>query len=233
VQPPPQATPAPPPPTEQELREQLAAASRLKSESETALGRAQAAHDRAEHHVAKCRQRAASYVGLDDAIAASMVEALRCDAGRVSADLTEEQELAIGDREKARAELTAAENALNVFRAEYAQASSAHGDAARAVDMLIACVLATHAEAIAVEHEALGARAQMLRGVMISFDRFATPYGAPIPNVLRHVYTQIDRSAFARVTDTAAWRAAADALRADPQAEVTIALPEVQAKEAA
>jgi hypothetical protein len=231
--PPPQAPvrPAPPLPTESEVRDQLAAALKLKSASETALGRAQAAHDRAEHHVANCRQKCADYVDLDDAIAGAMVDALRCDAGRVSADMTEEHEVALSDRAMAQAELAAAESALTTFRAEYAQASKAQGDAVAAVEALIIRVLAYEAERLALHHEQALAMAVSLRPVLVGFDYFATPRrGVVTGPLLAKVWSGIDRSMFARQVAQpiwTLWRNAADQLRADPHATITLALPEV------
>jgi hypothetical protein len=226
---PPPITPAPLP-NEQELRGQLAEALRIKSECETMAGRAQAAHDRAERHVERCKGRVAEYAGLDSAIAASTVEALRCDEGRMSPDMTEEQEIAIGDRELARAELTAAESALTTFRSEYAEAAEALGTASETADLLIAKVLVFEAERLALAHEEAMATATMLRGVLIGFDRFRTPQrGVGIPPLLGRVYGGIDQNTFARQVATTTWqlwRTAADQLRADPQATVTLALPE-------
>jgi hypothetical protein len=226
VPPQPPITPQPQP-TQAEVREQLGRAIEAQRAAGETLERAEAAHERTEAHLAKCQQRAAQYAGLDQAIAAATIEALRCDAGRLSPDLTEEHELAIDDRARASAELAAAETALATFRAEHAEASAAYGNAAKAADALIARVLAHIAEAIAIEHEGLLERAKMLRGVMVGFDRFATPYHVPIPPTLGRVYGGTDRQAFARQVDASMWRDAADRLRADPTATVSVTLFEL------
>jgi hypothetical protein len=223
---------SPPQPSESELREQLAAAIEAQRTAGETLERAEAAHERAEQHKTRCQQRAAEYAGLDETIAAATIEALRCDAGRLSPDMSEAHELAIDDRARAHAELQAAGTALATFLAERAQASEAYGTASTATDVLVARVLAhTAAEALAVEHEAHLARAATIRTTLVAFDHYRTGRGGSsvvMPPTLQRVWGQIDRQAFGYRQDQSAWLAAADALRADPHCAVTLASPEPQ-----
>jgi hypothetical protein len=228
--------PPPPAPTEQELRARLGEALALKRERENEFARIEAAHDRALQRQAKCPTKFADYATLDQSIAEAAITALRCSTGVMSADLSEEHETAIADRELVRAELTAADTAVSTFFAERAVAAKALGDATQAVDVLIARVLTHTAEDVARQVEAAQAHLDALRDLLVGLDRFTTPLrnaSVVIQPCTARVYASTDRRHFAKLIDIGPWRAAADALRADADAVVTITLPEVQTEEAA
>jgi hypothetical protein len=217
--------PTPPVPTEAQLRDQLVAALAVQHGRETELARAAAAHQRAIDHHERCTRRLAEYAGLSDAIAQSVIGALRCSPGVLNTDLSEEHEQALTDRTTAEAELDAAGTALNTFRSEWAEASQAAGDATRQVETLITKVLGHPAEQVAARYQELLAEIETVRNTLIAFDHFRTRRGASAigaPIAVQRVWSTLDPSVFARRQDLSAWNAAADALRADAYAEVTI-----------
>jgi hypothetical protein len=219
---PPEPLPPPPaPPTEQELRQQLGEALDAQHAAEATLRRAESAHERAERNLTRCQTAMASFASLDTEIAASVVEALRCDAGRLSPELSETHELRIADRERARTELVAAEAALIQFRAERAEASAACGDATRAAQVLAARVLSHLADRLAREHDDLIAQARLRRAALFGYERMTTATKVGISMQVRNVLGT-DAHEFARQHDSSAWWAAHTALLADPQATVTI-----------
>jgi hypothetical protein len=227
---PPLPIPPPAPPTEAELRAQLADALAAKRGRETELSRAEQAHERAEVHLAKCRGNLAAYADLDAAIAAAAIDALRCSAGIVPVGLSEEMELAIADRERARTELRAADGALTVFRQERADASQAMGDATRTAETLATRVLGHRADALAREHDDFLAQAELRRSALFAYERLTTATKVSISPTVRNVLGT-SQDDFAKLHDASAWRAAHAALLADAQAEVDIAL-EVPARAA-
>jgi hypothetical protein len=210
-----------PPLSETELRERLAVAVAAKRDADDAAQRAVAAHERAELHREKCVRALADYAGLDETLAAVVVEALRCDAGRLSPDMSEEHELALADRARARAELAAADSAVATFLGERATAASRAGNATREAERCALAVLAMVAQCIAVQHNALLSDAAVLRERLAGFDRIATAGGGATPqaviSVLRDNHVNL-----ARKIDSTAWTAARDALLADPMATVAI-----------
>jgi hypothetical protein len=225
----PQPPPAPTP-TEDELREELAATIEAKRERECEFARAESAHERAELHLAKCTRQLAEFADLDAVIAEATVTALRCDAGRLSAGLSEEMELCLADRERARTELTAAKSAASIFLHERAAAAQALGTASRNVDVLVARILAFEAEALAATYEAVQAKAKVICAALVSFDAaIATPSKITVPGAVRGVYNGIDSNEFVRLLNSelrTVWRTAADALRDDPGHVVELALPD-------
>jgi hypothetical protein len=137
-------------PSEAELRNQLQHACDAQRQADENLRRAEAAHERAELHLQKSQQRLAEFATLDEEIAANTLEALRCDAGRLSPDLSEAMEQRLVAREKARTEAAAADHAEKVLLAERGEASAKAGDAAKAAKRVACAVLNTVAEGIAV-----------------------------------------------------------------------------------
>jgi hypothetical protein len=213
---------APIPPTEEELRERLAVAITAKQTADETLRRAEAAHERAEHHHEKCKRRLALYAGLDETIAEATITALRCSAGVLSPDLNEEQELALADRDHARAELAAAARAVAVLLEERAAASRAAGDAGRVARSAADRVLSIEAERIAERHVELVIQAARLRGVLFAFDRLVTGSGIGIPQSVKQVLGS-NATEFLQKRDGGPWTAARDALLTDPMADVEIA----------
>jgi hypothetical protein len=226
----PPPAPTPPAPSELELRAQLALAIETKHERENEFARAEAAHERAERHLARCRQRAAEYAGLSEVITRNTVEALRCSAGMLDPLIDEETELALNDRTKSQEELAAAQSAVSTFLHERAQAAQALGDASRQVDVAVARILAFPAEQLAREYEALQERAKVICAALVTFDSMiATPNKVAVPASVRIVYNGIDENQFVRLLASplsALWRDAAAALRNDPTAQVELALPD-------
>jgi hypothetical protein len=71
------------------------------------LRRAEGRYERAEQHWQKCQRQLAEFATLEDDIIATTIEALRCGVGRLDPGLSEEMELRLADRKKARSEATA------------------------------------------------------------------------------------------------------------------------------
>jgi hypothetical protein len=221
--PPPEPPPIPVPPTEQELRVKLQEVIAAQKVAEETLSRLQSTHERAEHHRQKCSRRLAEYATLDAEVVELKVTALKCDVGRIDVDLPDELRRRIADRDLARTDLQATEQALSRLRADLAEASAVAGDAAKAVDALLCAVLNAKAEGIAVQDQALMSDAERCARSLAAFDKFITPRGGMLPGSVRDVLMaeptdmRIHPSGLGNLS-TEAWHAAGDALKADVQA---------------
>jgi hypothetical protein len=215
--------PAPPPPSESDLREQLELALTVQEDADAVLQAAEQAHQRAEEHRQTCQRLVADHFGLDSEIAAAVAGALRSgtDANAVRSVFAER----LAEREVARVELAAAEAAVTTLRNERADASQKAGAAARAVDGLAARVLAFHAEAIAQQARESQAEVVRRRKALLGFDRMAVGYVIGLSPAVRAVIGETSNQDLI-AADVQAWRRAADVLKADPDAVVTVALPE-------
>jgi hypothetical protein len=127
--------------TEADLRKQLQHAIDAQRDADENLRRAAAVDERAEHHFQKCQRRLAEFLTLEGDIAANTLEALRCDASRLSPDLSEEMEQRLIERERTRTEAAAADHAVKVLLAERAEASAKAGDAAKTAKRVACAVL--------------------------------------------------------------------------------------------
>jgi hypothetical protein len=210
-------------PSDAELRQQLQIALDAQKIADDNLQRAGAVHERAEHHLQKCQRRFAEFATLDDEIAETTLEALRCDAGRLSPDLSEEMERRLIERERARTEMAAADHAAKVLLAERAEASASAGDAAKATGRVVCAVLSSTAQGIAVSFYAAMQEAERCVRSLAAFDMYAGIQGGVLPGLVRGVLLSEPRDM--RVPASAlgnmsldAWRRAGDALRADPHA---------------
>jgi hypothetical protein len=225
--PPAEPQPLPERPSDAELRKQLQIACDAQKVADETLRRAEAAHERAEHHLQKCQRRLAEFATLDDEIAANTLEALRCDAGRLSPDLSEEMELRIADREKARTELAAAEHAAAVLLTERAEASAAAGRAAEATDRVACAVLNSAAEGIAARFFASMREAERCVRTLAGFDMYATGRGVPLPGLVTEVLMAEPRDLRIPVRGLGtvspdAWHRAGDRLKADTAATIAM-----------
>jgi hypothetical protein len=222
----PQPEPQPPPPvsaaSESEMRTALAAANEAHRVAEAKLSDANTAADRAQRHVADCKSALAAFTMLDDDVTAATVSALRSEAGRV--DLPDDLRQRLAHREIARVDAVAAERAADVLLGERAEASNNAAAAAKAVDQAIARVLAFTGDAIALEALWHRAEAERRRQSLIAFDRYLTPKNVSLPPRVRSLLGQPTAQDVHRA-DVATWNDAGAALRADPQAEVSITLP--------
>ena len=214
-------------PSDEQLRRQLQAAIDARAIANEKMQRAEAAHERAEFHLQKCQRRLAEFATLDEEIAANTLEALRCDAGRLSPDLSEEMELRIADREKARTEAAAAEHAAAVLLAERAEASSAAGETAKAVERVMCAVLNSTAEGIAVHFFASMREAERCMRSLAGFGKFVTGRSGMLPGLVRDVLLAEPRDMRVPVSalggvDTSAWLRAGDRLKADVEATISM-----------
>jgi hypothetical protein len=206
--------PAPAPPGEPELRAQLQAALAAQREADITAQQAELAHERAEQHVTRCRQRVADFVDVDAELVEVTAAALR---GGTDPALPEALAVRIETRDRARAELTAAEQVLSTLRNERAAATRATGDATKVVDTLAVRLLSFTAEAIAGEWRTLQAEAARRRTALLGFDRLLAGRLLPMPLSVRTALGEITGRDVASA-DVAPWRRGMEALRADPEA---------------
>jgi hypothetical protein len=217
--------PLPVRPSETELRRQLQHAVDAQRIADENLRRAEAAHERAEHHLQKCQSRVAEFLTLDEEIAANTLEALRCDAGRLSPDLSEEMEQRLIERERARTEAAAADHAVKVALAERAEASAKAKDAAKAAKRVACAVLNTVAEAIAVSFHASMQEAACRARALAGFNMLAGMCGGVLSGLVHGVLIDDPRDMRVPVSGLGGlnldpWRRALDTLLTDPQAVI-------------
>jgi hypothetical protein len=205
------------------LREQLAQALAAKQGADTAAALARADRDRAESHVAKCQRRLSEYEGLHDEITAETIVQLR-DVGR-AVELSDGLRGKVAELDAALIEAAAAERALAQLEREHAEAAGVAAAASRAAETTIAAILMRHAESLAWRHLELLAEAGAVRQSLLAANHALANKGVFPPGIVLQVLgTSIPE--LARVQDTGPWQRAAEALRADPRAEVAIALPQ-------
>ena len=198
--PPAAPVPAPPPPTEAELRERLSAACEARRDADAALARAQTAHDRAVRHVERSEAALSRFATLDQAVTEHTIEALRCDAGRVSTELPEELKRLLADRDLARVDLAAAGRALEVLSAELASARDGAAAATKRVDAPVCALLARAGDAVAREHAEAVAVVDRLFADLVGLDRFISPRGGHLSQAVREALMAppIDRRGMGR-----------------------------------
>jgi hypothetical protein len=211
--------PPPAPPTEAELREQLHAALDVQREADAAAQQAEQAHERGQQHLTRCQHRCADFVGLDSELSDATAAALRRGADPA---LPDELASRIAERDRAQTELRSAEQAVAVLLAERAAAARKAGDAAKVVETLTVRLLGFAAERIAEEWRTLTAETKRRRTALLGYDRLMAGKLLPLPLAVRHALGEVTGR---EAADIRPWRAAGDALRADPEATVEIELP--------
>jgi hypothetical protein len=222
---------APPPePTEAELRAALAAAVEAHRTAEQVLSDATEAHQRAERRRQVCSRRLAAFVDLDHRMSAATIEALRND-GDVDAV---HQQFAAETAERARAmvESSTADGAANALMIEMAQASQRVGDLVRTVDIAAIKVLACVGDELALQHAQLVAQCHAIAAALTGLDRIAGPTRTALSARVHRALRDVAGNAALRANpDLSAWMAGMQALKADPQAAIEIALPEAKIEE--
>jgi hypothetical protein len=221
------ARPPPPAPTEAQLRARLAQVIEAQHAAGERLKSAESALRRAEAHRVSCQRRAAEFSTLDNELSVAMAEALR--AGTDPAAARERFADRLTERAAVLVEATAATAAATTLQREWADASEAAGDLARAVSGAIAAVLACEAERIAVEVRALEAEIESRKSVLVAFDKFSVNRGT-MPPTARHVLGTGANAQELYRADMSVWAEAATVLRADPMAAIEIGLPEARVK---
>jgi hypothetical protein len=222
--PPVERLPLPVRPSDAELRQQLQHALDAQRNVDENLRRAEDARGRAEHLLQKCQQRLAEFATLDAEVIEHKVTALKCD---VDVDLSDGLRRRIADRDLARTDLHATEEATSILRVDLAQAAAAAGDAAKAVEALKCSVLNTQAEGIAVRFHASMREAERCVRALAAFDMFIAGRGGVLPGLVRGVLLaepkdmRVPASALGGVS-VDAWQRAGDALKADVQATVSM-----------
>jgi hypothetical protein len=211
--------PRAPAPTEAEHREQLALARNAQQVADAALAKAIETHDRALKLVEERRAAFVSYATLDDDRLLETLNSLRDDDGVVTLPATDERLIR---RETARLDLEAAMQAEAALLAERAVLATAAGNAAREADRLATCVLGHKADAFADRHDWHLRQAGLCKEVLYEFDRFSAGSRTPLSGKVVSILLADGRAALTRIRDTSSWRAARDALLADPYAEISI-----------
>jgi hypothetical protein len=226
VQQQPWVAPKPPPePTERDVRAQLTEALAAQVAADEAAQQSVTLHRRAEDYRGKAQKRLAEYASLDSEIAAATMTALR--DGIDPSTAREQFGARIAERATALAAAQGAETAAATLLHEMTLASQRTTDAARAVDALAVRVLAFAATRLAEEWRAHQAEMDRRRTALLGFDRVATPHRVYASLPVRIALGSVDTYETGRA-DFEVWQRAVEALRADPQAEVEIALPPSQ-----
>lgn len=183
----PAVVPRPPAPTEEQLCVALYERVTATRYSADQLSHAQAAAELARQHMQRCRERVASFDGLDDQLARATVEALRSGNGIPRVGMDEEHREKVRERDLAWASLRAAESAEQLIASALADAHSEAENAATAARKAAAAVLAIEAEQLAVRHAELLAEAAEVRNGLAQFDRCVTGTGVTLPDAVLSV----------------------------------------------
>jgi hypothetical protein len=209
--------PEPQPLSEPEARRLLGERQKAKHEADGVLSAAEAAYQRAAQHLAGCTEALASFATLEAEIVAATTAQLRSGDGVELDELFRDK---IAARGQAHAALTPARAAEQQLATELATSRKAAADAATGVERAIRDVLFSHAAVIGARYlerlaevSALAATCAGCRAVL------GTPSGV-VPPAMKAAIAE----AGTRTSAHAQWRAAADALRRDPSAEVTITM---------
>jgi hypothetical protein len=214
--------PPPVPPTEQELRTALKLAIEAQQAANVRLASAMEASERGKRKLANVAVRASDFQDVEKAIVEATVAAMRAgDEAEVPQALLDQRKA----RDLAMADRYAAEAALAILTADLAQAQADATQAKRATDGAIAGLLGLlQAGPLAARHESLMDEARALRRRLAGFDRYCTGV-APLPGsvvMLLRSHPDTPRGP----VDVSAWRTAAEALRADPDARIEITVEE-------
>jgi hypothetical protein len=212
--------PAPAPPTEAEARRVLAERQQVKREADAALQAAEAAYLRARQHLALCIDDAAGFDTLDAEIAAFTAAQLRSGEGRPRHDHDETHRARIAARDQARAALSTARAAEATLATELDAARTAATDAASPHEFAVGNVLLCEAAKVGLRYlDALHQTNTLAATTVGVWDALAGASGFVMP---RPVEAAIAFAGLNRVSAVEQWKRAADQLRADASAVVTI-----------
>jgi hypothetical protein len=171
-----QAAQAPRPvPTEAELRQRLADALAAREQSATAKLEAEEAHTRAQDHEQRGREALASFDGLAGEIDDLVINAVRAGESSV---LPERLRSRLSERGGAEVELAAARRAVEVLRAELAQAEHAEAEARGSVVLGTLALTDIGRAKLRAEAEAMQKRLDALKQAASESDR--SPLWAPV-----------------------------------------------------
>jgi hypothetical protein len=213
--------PAAPPPSEAQHRQALAAALATQAQADEQASRAAEGHERALRLVARLQTELASYSALDSDRFARTLDSLRDDDGFATVPSENEQ---LFKRERAKLDLEDAVGAEGVLLRELGAANTAAGNAVREAERLATHVLMHTAEQLADEYDGLLQRAEGIREVLCQWDQFSVGSHVQSGKINRVVLSS-GMTALAKLRDTSSWRAAKNQLLANPQADVSIAMP--------
>jgi hypothetical protein len=214
--------PPPAPPTEDELREVLAERIASMRSSADRVAEAETHAELAAHLVENCKLEVAAFDGLDDEATAAVIEGLRGGSGKFDPADVRRRRL---ERETARDDLTAAQNAKRLLDADLADARTNAETARKAANAAATALLGLAAEAMAKRVRDLDDEAARTREALIGFDRLNSGTDQPLPPVVFDVISG-DNALLMKPVDSTAWRNALDALLADPTAKVAVTIPE-------
>jgi hypothetical protein len=214
----------PAPPTEAQLRTELAAALQAREAAVEGLSRATQAFERAEHRRQKAESHLATFLGLGDQMTAHAVAMAR-HAEHSDELLPEALERRLSDRTAAEHAHRAACDAATILRRELAEVSRRHGDAGVKVDALVMRLLGVAvADLLAAEIMELRGEIERRRESLLVFDRLCTPARVPMSRAVLQALGEANIRPL-QPEEMARWQVVADALRADPEAELAIELP--------
>jgi len=196
----------PPPPTEAELLARLAEARTANHDAQAALEAAQAAHARAVELVQLRKQELAGFSGFDSEQVEKTVEALRDGGSQPRVDRMRRSQ-----REHAKADLVAAETALQVLEDDVAGARARAQLRRQAAIAAGIRVLGLEAERIAARHAELLVQADALIPQLQALDQLSAGSRVPLPPAVVAVVRASYASGFRRI-DQSQWQAKLDAL---------------------
>jgi hypothetical protein len=212
----------PPRPTDLELRDRLKTALGAEQESGIALEHAAEAHQRATALVQQRRAEVEVFANLDGEIDEFTISALRGDG---KADLPDELRQKRADRDHAVAALASAERAQQKLAADLTVARSQRDARSRATHSALVPLLARKAEGYAAQIHDCEAEIKRLEQLLLGFERICDS-PAHMPESVRGFWFTTLQNRIGTAEHLKPWDDAAQQLRADPDAEVTIADPE-------
>jgi hypothetical protein len=206
------------------LRSRLAETVEEAKRAQAALDRATAAHQRAVDLVSLRKQELVGFNGIETEITRQTIDALREGDGR--AGLTDELREQVTLRERARMNFASSDAAEQHFADELAAARDKLAVRQKAVTTIVVQLLGIVAETFANEIHQCEDEIERRRRALQGFDQFVTPHGGHLPRTVFEILAAENNT---RAADTDAWATAAAVLRRDPQAEVSVPLPEPKA----
>jgi hypothetical protein len=210
--------------TEAELRQRLAELLEAHLAAEKLLFAATEAHQRAELRRQACVRKLAAFADLDHRLTAATTAALRAggDVDGVHEQFAEQT----GARARATLESAAADGACGQLLHEMATASQRAGELARQIDIAVIRVLAARGHDLALQHAQKAAECRVLAETLLALDRMAAPCRVALSARVHAAMRDSGVAANIRSNpDLSSWTQAAKVLRADPMAEVEIAVP--------
>jgi hypothetical protein len=206
-----------------ELRQRLVEALAGAQTAQDAVHKATAAHRRAVELLQTRKQQLQSLDDLEAEITEHTIAVLRGGDGR--AELSPPLQDKIVSRERSRMGFAASDAALLRLADELHTARNKLTGRTLAVNKALVPLLGLAADGFVRDIRGHEAEIARLQAKQLGFDRLASTADAPMPEAVRTLLFDQARGRVGTAQEFAVWQTAANALRADPQAEVEIAEP--------